>query len=307
MTDRYTFLREQGISETLIGMIQKAAEKESVAEEVKNRLPKPMIPYFGKETLEMAICALLEGENLLLSGGKATGKNVLAENLAYLFGRPIYNMSFHVNTDSNALIGADTFRDNEVQLRKGPIALCAQYGGFGILDEINMAKNEAVAVLHATLDHRRIIDIPGYDRMELHPAARFIGTMNYGYAGTRDLNEALVSRFLVIDMPIPEQGTILQILKLSHPEAGQEALEQLCGLFLDLDQKCRNGEISTKPIDLRGLIAAIGAMKLGLDPASALRLGIVNKSFDVFEKELVEDIIMTRIPSDWKREDIFPG
>jgi len=112
---------------------------------------------------------------------------------------------------------------------------------------------------------------------------------------------------LVIDMPIPEQGTILQILKLSHPEASPAALEQLCGLFLDLDQKCRNGEISTKPIDLRGLIAAIGAMKLGLEPAAALRLGIVNKSFDIFEKELVEDIIMTRIPSDWKREDIFPG
>lgn len=305
MMDRFEFLREQGISETLIGMIRKEAEKEGVAEEVKNRLPKPAIPYFGKETLEMAICALLEGENLLLSGGKATGKNVLAENLAYLFGRPVYNMSFHVNTDSSTLIGADTFRDNEVQLRKGPIALCAQYGGFGILDEINMAKNEAVAVLHATLDHRRIIDIPGYERMELHPAARFIGTMNYGYAGTRDLNEALVSRFLVIEMPVPDENTVLQILQLAHPEAKGKALEQLCGLFLDLDQKCRNGEISTKPIDLRGMIAAIGTMKLGLQPAAALRLGIVNKSFDAFEKELVEDIIMTRIPSDWTAGDIF--
>ena len=36
----------------------------------------------------MAIAALLKGENLLLAGPKATGKNVLAENLAYLFGRP---------------------------------------------------------------------------------------------------------------------------------------------------------------------------------------------------------------------------
>ena len=31
--------------------------------------------------------------------------------------------------------------------------------------------------------------------------------MNYGYAGTRELNEALVSRFLVIDMPEPEEDT----------------------------------------------------------------------------------------------------
>ena len=30
-----------------------------------------------------------------------------------------------------------------------------------ILDEINMAKNDAVSVLHATLDYRRSIDVPG--------------------------------------------------------------------------------------------------------------------------------------------------
>lgn len=148
----------------------------------------------------MAIAGILQGQNLLLTGPKATGKNILAENLAYIFNRPSYNISFHVNTNSGDLIGTDTFEDNEVKLRKGSIYRCAEYGGFGILDEINMAKNDAVSVLHATLDYRRSIDVPGYDKIDLHPAARFIGTMNYGYAGTKELNEALVSRFLVIDM-----------------------------------------------------------------------------------------------------------
>ena len=45
----------------------------------------------------MAIAGLLKGENLLLTGPKATGKNILAENLAYIFNRPAYNVSFHVN------------------------------------------------------------------------------------------------------------------------------------------------------------------------------------------------------------------
>ena len=57
-------------------------------------------------------------------------------------------------------------------------------------------------MLHAALDFRRVIDIPGYERVRLHEATRFIGTMNYGYAGTRELNEALASRFLVIQMPV---------------------------------------------------------------------------------------------------------
>lgn len=88
----------------------------------------------------MGIATLLKGENLLLTGPKATGKNMLAENLAWIFARPVYNISFHVNTDSGDLIGTDTFENNEVKLRKGSIYRCAEYGGFGILDEINMAK-----------------------------------------------------------------------------------------------------------------------------------------------------------------------
>ena len=37
-------------------------------------------------------------------------------------------------------------------------------------------QSEAMAVLHATLIFRRTIDVPGYERIELHPATRFIAT-----------------------------------------------------------------------------------------------------------------------------------
>ena len=166
-----SFLQEQGVSGALIESVRRFRESYPVAEGLENRMSTPEIPFFGKEILEMAIAALLQGENLLLTGEKATGKNVLAETLAYVFGRPTYNVSFHVNTGSAELIGTDTFQNQEVTLRKGSIYRCAEEGGFGILDEINMAKNDAVSVLHAALDYRRIIDVPGYDKIPLHPAA----------------------------------------------------------------------------------------------------------------------------------------
>ena len=209
----------------------------------------PDMPFYGREVLEMGIAAVLQGENILLTGAKATGKNILAENLAWIFGRPVYNVSFHVNTNSGDLIGTDTFADNRVQLRKGSIYRCAQYGGFGILDEINMAKNDAVSVLHAALDYRRCIDVPGYDRIDMHEAARFIATMNYGYAGTKELNEALVSRFLVIDMPAQDEETLEFILKRKFPKIRENALKQWIGLFMDLQLKAYNSEITTKALD----------------------------------------------------------
>lgn len=111
-----------------------------------------------------------------------------------------------------------------------------------------MAKNDAVSVLHATLDYRRSIDVPGYKKIDLHPAARFIGTMNYGYAGTKELNEAL---------------------------------------------------------DLRGLLAAMRIVETGLSPWQAVKMGVVNKTFDVFEKDIIEDAVRTRIPPEWTKEDVY--
>ena len=301
----FEFLRQQQVSESLLKDIENFRKQYPVEKEMQARIPNPPIPFYGKELLEMSIATLLKGENLLLSGGKATGKNILAENLAYLFGRPSYNISFHVNVDSAALIGTDTFIDNEVRLRKGMVTLCAENGGFGVFDEINMAKNDAVSVLHAALDYRGIIDIPGYDRIELHPATRFIGTMNYGYAGTKELNEALVSRFMVINMPKQEEETVTLILKTYFPEIKDNALKQFTGLFMDLQLKAEHSEISTKSVDIRGMIGALKTIQTGLNPTAAVNMGITNKSFDIFEREIVEDIVLTRIPEDWIMTDVF--
>lgn len=305
MDDILACMEEQQVDAGLLEEIRRFRERYAVDEAVQNRVTRPELPFYGKEVFEMAAYGLLQGENILLTGTKATGKNVLAENLAWLFGRPMYNVSFHINTDSSTLIGTDTFRDNEVQLRTGPIYQSAVHGGFAVLDEVNMAKNDAVSVLHAALDYRRVIDVPGYDKIHLHEAARFLGTMNYGYAGTKELNEALVSRFLVIDMPPVGEDTLSRILLRIFPDMKAAGMEQVCGLFLDLQTKAANHEISTKPLDLRGLIGALKTVRGGLAPRLAIRMGIVNKSFDLFERELVEDIVMTRIPSDWTAGEIF--
>lgn len=299
------FLRDEGISEKLIHEVKNFRESYKLDSNMEYRIPKPKFYYYGRDIWEEAITALLCGENLLLVGPKATGKNVFAENLATAFARPSWNISFHVNTDSSSLIGTDTFENGQVVLRNGPIYKCAQSGGFGILDEINMAKNESLAVLHATLDYRRIIDVPGYDRIELDDATRFIATMNYGYAGTRELNEALASRFMVIEMPGISGQNMKKLLKKEFPKLKENYWEQFTGLFQDLQKKSESSEISTKSVDLRGLLSAIHLMDKGLEANKALQMGIINKSFDNFERSLVEDVIRLRIPDKLERGEIF--
>lgn len=298
-------LKEQGVDAKLLELVEDYISKHPLDPDLEAKLTKPAFIYYGKQVWEEAITAILAGQNLLLAGPKATGKNVLAENLAYLFKRPSWTLSFHINTDASSLIGSDTFKNGQVEFRKGPILECAEKGGYGILDEINMARNDAVAVLHACLDFRRFIDIPGYSRINLRDETRFIATMNYGYMGTRELNEALASRFLIIQVPSLTDSDLLKLIKSVYPDLKDEWVGQFSGLIADLKLKNDNGEISGKSLDLRGLLAAIKLMELNLSPYKALEMGLVNKSFDPYEQELIRDLIRLRIPEKLKSQELF--
>ena len=299
------FLEAEGIDPALVREIRAFREKAPLTEDMQARVPAPRYRYYGKEIWEHAAAALLCGKNLLLTGGKATGKNVLSENLAMAFGRPAWNVSFHVNVDAAGLIGSDTFEDGQVRFRPGPIYRCAQSGGFGILDEINMAKNEALAVLHSALDFRRVIDVPGYERIPMADTTRFIATMNYGYAGTRELNEALTSRFAVIQMPTISPENLDRLLAGEFPTLKKKYREQAGRLFFDLQKKCENAEISTKALDLRGLLDALDLMREGVPAGAALDMGITYKAFDSYEQGLIRDAVAMRLSAKLTRAELF--
>lgn len=298
----------QGVSAALLKGVRRYREEFPLTAQessVGREPPELRYVYYGREIIESTVAALLAGENLLLAGAKATGKNVLAENLATAFWKPAWTISFHIDMDAAYLLGTDTFKEGEVRFRPGPVYECAAAGGFGILDEINMARNEALAVLHSLLDFRRKLEVPGHGRLSLHPAARFIATMNHGYAGTRDLNEALASRFAVLQMPELSETILTEQLRTEFPGIREQASRALGQAFLDLQEKARQGEISDRPVDLRGLLTALRLLRQGLKAREALALGIVNKCFETEERQLVRDVLTLWVPDDWRAEDVF--
>ena len=303
--DILELLKREGVSDKIIQDISGFRSFYKLDKVDEDRIPRLGYFYYGKDVWEEAAAALLFGENILLDGEKATGKNVLAQNLSIAFSRPQWDISLYINTDASSLMGSDTFENGAVKLRKGPILDCALKGGFGVLDEINMAKNESLAVLHAVLDFRRMIDLPGYHRVPLHEATRFIGTMNYGYAGTRDVNEALASRFMVIHMPVIASENLAKLIQDKYPDLKPDYVSQFVSLFDEIRKKSQGGEISTRSLDLRGLLSCIGMMRHGLTAVKALEMGLVNKCFDRYEKDLVLDIVNARLPKNISGECIF--
>ena len=306
MRDILEFLKNEKTDSALLDGVQEFRNEFPVTNDhYTNRVPEPDFFYYGRGVWEKALAALLAGKNLLLCGPKATGKNVLCDNLAAVFQRPVWNISFHINMDASWLIGADSYDGNKVVFRPGPVYLAAREGGFAILDEVNMARNEALAVLHSTLDHRRMIDVPGYEKIDVHPAARFIGTMNYGYAGTRDLNEALSSRFAILQMPSISDTDLERLLKERFPKMRDQIRDQFTRLFLEIDKKAESAEISERALDLRGLLDALSLCEKGIAAGDALEMCVVNKTFDAYERTLIRDVITARIPQNLSRSEIF--
>ena len=121
--------------------------------------------------------------------------------------------------------------------------------------------------------------------------------MNYGYAGTRELNEALTSRFAVVQMPTITQDNLEKLLRAQFPELTAKYVHQFALLFLDLQKKCDSAEISTKALDLRGMLDALRLIRRGIPAGAALDMGITNKAFDSYEQGLIRDVIAARIPA----------
>ena len=92
--------------------------------------PVPAFSTTARRSGRGAAAALLCGEHLLLAGPKAT---VFAQG-------GYWDVSMYVNVMPPPLIGADTLQDGQVAFREGPVCQCARLGGFGVLDEVNMAK-----------------------------------------------------------------------------------------------------------------------------------------------------------------------
>ncbi len=243
-------------------IIEKFVNENPIDDRLKGRIARPKFTYIGEDVLNKAISAFLSGKNILLVGSKSTGKNVLAENLSQIFKRPMWNVSFHVNIDSQVLIGSDTLANGNVVFRDG-------------------------------------------DLIEIHPATRFIATMNYNYEGTRELNEALLSRFVIIDMPTISSKDLNKLLTDNYSKLKLEIKDQLGKLFFDIKTKANAGEISDNAIDLRGIFDSLDLVKAGLGLDEAFDMCLVNKVFDSYEKALIRDVIKARFRENLSKGDVF--
>jgi nitric oxide reductase NorQ protein len=151
----------------------------------------------------------------LLVGPAGVGKNALIRQIARERKQEVMRANLNGNVTVDEFVGKWLVKERGIMTwQDGIVPFCMKHGIMSVWDEINMAVAEILAVTHAVTDDDRTMRLIEKDNEEIHAHKdfRIVATMNPDYAGTKELNKALLSRFAVIRMEHPSVETETQVL-----------------------------------------------------------------------------------------------
>ena len=161
----------------------------------------------GATDLEEFEFAMKQSKNVLLEGPTGSGKTSLVRKYCAKNKKPYKRISLNGGITVEDLVGHYVLKQGESPWIDGILTRAVREGWVLAVDEINASSPEVLFVLNSLLDDERILILSAKDGeiIKPHPDFRLIATMNpseQGYAGTNEMNEALMDRFhtiMVID------------------------------------------------------------------------------------------------------------
>ncbi|RJX22312.1 MAG: hypothetical protein C4575_01750 [Desulforudis sp.] len=307
------------------------AQKARLSEEQKARIPKPRYISSENELRVAVAALLYgeNGENWeapLLIGPKSSGKSTLAETLAAILRLPVAQKVFG-GTDVNAewLLGGKTLQPVEgvdpvveaklkIAARQAGIDLsdvlpklkqanfriaheaglllqAVQAGEMVIVDEVNMLAPEVTSLLHGLLDWQKVLTVPGLGTVKAPESFRLVSCMNYGYSGTKELNEAFQDRFRSVQVPhLPEEQMAALLVRETGCE--RDVAERLASLFHKLANRVENGDLPERILSARALMRAVRECRDGCGDLKEAAMSVLTEGLgDKYARDQVKDIV----------------
>lgn len=270
-----SYLRSNDVSEKHIALTFETYRK--YEEDVVNRIPKKPETLF-KDTfgaVKKAVVYTNKGKHLRLEGEKGTGKNVFVRTLAWIYQRPLFEVSLNSQFDKMDLLGSKSFEQgtnedgkpfSNVIFEKEAFVEAMEIGAFINLDEVNTVDPSVLVQIHSAVDDRGAMQVPGYGWVEAGQNFGVMLTMNKDYIGTNPLNEATMDRFTPI--LFPSNKSIIETLRVRVPSAKLIDIQDADKIYQNIFAMVENGQISKNCLTIRGFISALEvAEDLGLKEA----------------------------------------
>jgi len=238
-----------------------------------------LIPSKDPNYIEVGLLDLVDklawGEAVILKGPKGSGKTLSVEEWCARNEIPMIRENCNVGTDEVQLIGSFGLEGDSVFFTLGSLPLAIETANevgaaVLVLEEVNTLRPQVQSMVFSVADYRKSVECSSLGRkFSLKQGADLfvVGTMNPGYAGTYQLNEALRSRFDFIEvgyMPEADEKKLIE-LTLSPTPAVQE--RQFASRLLTFAQESRTTQWDYA-LSTRDLVHTANKVKrIGLDKA----------------------------------------
>lgn len=260
---------------------------------------------------ELETIAIGINENLpvLLIGDTGTGKTSFIRHLAERTNNGFRRLNLNGSTTADELVGHYVVDDKETGMRwvDGVLLDAMKHGYWLLLDELNAGLPEVLFVLQSVLDDDKFLVVAEHEGEIVRPHAdfRIFATMNPSleYAGTRDLNKALLSRFpIVIQTTYPDAVHEMEIIRMHCPEVKDEDLNLMVRVAEDIRKGKKNNTISFI-CSTRELISW-GKLSTKVGIKAAAELAVMNKCELDTDKKTVEDIFKMTFGR-WEKKELM--
>ena len=231
--------------------------------------------------------------NILMVGRPGTGKTATVDAVSAMTGMPIYTIPFSKHTEEDTVEGKNKVIDGKISFVETEFLKAYEHGGIIVCEEINLADPGVVmGALGQAIEKPFIVMKDGYKPVRRHPLCVIVGTMNTGTAGSKQLNQALSSRFkCTYTLEDPDRNTFINILASKGYnkrtcryiyDAYDKIMKYLKSPEHSYDELCEN-------ITLRSCFGALECMEEGQPAKEAIKNSIIGKIAEV-DLEIAKEV-----------------
>lgn len=193
-----------------------------------------------------SVCNAVASDDMLavlFHGPAGTGKTMACKLVCQSIGLPIMETINCTENLDEFVLGKYIPQDEKIVFRESFVTKAIREGGAVVFEEINFAKPQYLAFLNSLLDDNGFVRLDNGEVVKRHPNFRFFATMNLGYFGTKELNQALYNRFngIVEIAALPDEA-IKRMLLARVPECAPVA-DKLLGVYHKLKKKIESEEL----------------------------------------------------------------
>ena len=257
------------------------------------------------DMLKTLAIGIRDNLSVLIIGESGTGKTSAIRYLATETQNGLRRVNLNGGTTADELVGRLLINDKGTYWVDGVLTEAMRRGEWIVLDEINAALPEVLFVLQSVMDDDGYLVLNEKDDKEIvqkHPNFRLFATCNPPeYAGTKEMNKALLSRFAIcISADFPPEAKELEIIEqhLGNAVASTDLTKKLVGLANDT-RKAKEMGNADYAINTRDVLNTLRLAEY-TDPLEALMLSFANK-LDGVDNKALKAVAKLHLPSSKKK------